>query len=79
MEEHLLVSLSAIIILGIISQWISWKIRLPAILILLVTGIVAGPVANFINPEELSDSSPFVSYQRREESCCYYDGQRKRT
>lgn len=53
MVEHLLVSLSAVIVLGILAQWLGWRLRLPSILLLLVFGLIAGPVTGFLQPETL--------------------------
>ena len=40
-------------LLGIAAQWFSWWLKLPAILFLLLIGIVAGPVTGLIRPNEL--------------------------
>ncbi len=53
MHEHLLIGLAAIIALGIGAQWLAWRLRLPAILLLLIAGVVVGPVAGLVNPDEL--------------------------
>lgn len=53
MHEQLLIGLTAIIALGILSYWISWRIQLPAILVLLLVGFIAGPLTNFLNPDEI--------------------------
>lgn len=53
MSEHLLVGLAAIIVLGIGAQWLAWRISLPAILLLLIFGFIAGPATGFINPNEI--------------------------
>jgi NhaP-type Na+/H+ or K+/H+ antiporter len=53
MSEHLLVGLAAITVLGIGAQWLAWHISLPAILLLLVFGFIAGPATGFINPNQL--------------------------
>lgn len=45
-----IVYLAAIVGLGFLAQWISWRLRLPAILVLLAFGFAAG---YFIDPEEL--------------------------
>ncbi len=45
--------LAAIIVLGIGAQWLAWRISLPAILLLLVFGFIAGPVTGLINPNQL--------------------------
>ena len=52
MVEHALVSLSAVVILGIAAQWLGWRVRIPSILLLLVFGIVAGPILGWIHPGE---------------------------
>jgi NhaP-type Na+/H+ or K+/H+ antiporter len=53
MSEHLLVGLATIIVLGIGAQWLAWRVSLPAILLLLVFGFIAGPATGFIDPTEL--------------------------
>lgn len=53
MSEHLLVGLATIIVLGIGAQWLAWRISLPAILLLLIFGFIAGPATGFINPNEI--------------------------
>ena len=51
--EHLLVGLATIIVLGIGAQWLSWRLKLPAILFLLIVGFLAGPVVGIIEPDVL--------------------------
>ena len=53
MHEHVFIQLAAILVLGILGHWISWKIHLPSILILLLTGFIVGPVFNWIDPDRL--------------------------
>jgi len=53
MSEHLLVGLATIIVLGIGAQWLAWRVSLPAILLLLIFGFIAGPATGFINPNEI--------------------------
>lgn len=53
MNEELLVGLTAIVVLGIGAQWLAWRLRLPAILLLLVTGLIAGPATGFLDPDAL--------------------------
>ena len=38
--------------LGIGSQWIAWRVRVPAIVMMLAAGLVAGPGLQLINPAE---------------------------
>jgi NhaP-type Na+/H+ or K+/H+ antiporter len=53
MAEHILLGLASIIVLGIGAEWLAWRLRLPSILVLLIFGIVAGPVIGFLNPDAL--------------------------
>ncbi|HVX85868.1 MAG TPA: sodium:proton antiporter [Phycisphaerae bacterium] len=43
MSESVLLQLAAILILGIATQWFAWRAHLPAILLLLTVGLLAGP------------------------------------
>jgi CPA1 family monovalent cation:H+ antiporter len=45
--------LGSIIVAGFLCQWISWRLRLPSILLLLLAGFLAGPVFGWLNPDEL--------------------------
>ena len=47
------VVLSAIFVAGFACQWIAWRLKLPSILFLLLTGIFAGPVMGWLDPEAL--------------------------
>lgn len=55
--------LIVIIFSSLMSQWIAWKFRLPAILFLLMSGIILGPVSGLIIPDALFGNLlfPFVS------------------
>lgn len=39
--------------LGIGSQWIAWRYRMPAIVVMSITGLLVGPIFGLINPEEV--------------------------
>ncbi len=58
-----LLMLAAILVLGALAQWFGWLLRLPSILLLLVFGFLAGPIAGFIRPDQLFGNLllPFVS------------------
>ncbi len=53
MNSEILLSIAGIGVLGIGCQWLAWWARLPAILFLLIVGILAGPVFGFIYPDKL--------------------------
>lgn len=51
-EDHLTV-LTIILGVGILCQWISWRLKLPSIIFLLTCGILAGPISKWLNPDQL--------------------------
>lgn len=63
MPESLLPFLAGIVVLGITGQWIAWRVGLPSILLLLVFGIIAGPVTGWLDPESVFGEllAPIVS------------------
>ena len=63
MVPSLLFEVMLIFFLGIGSQWVAWRYRMPAIVVMAVTGLLVGPLFGFINPEEDFGSlySPIIS------------------
>lgn len=63
MAEHFLISITSIFVFGIGAQWIAWRFKLPAILLLLISGILAGPVFGLLDPDALMGDlfTPFIS------------------
>ncbi len=53
MEDNHLIQLTLLIVLGIAAQWIGWRIKIPSILFLLASGLVAGPVLGWVQPDKL--------------------------
>lgn len=51
--ELIALSVAGIGIVGLLCQWLAWRLRLPAILFLLIAGIVVGPIAGVLHPQEL--------------------------
>ena len=43
--------LAGIIILGILSQWMAWRTKVPAILPLVITGLLVGPLSTLWTPD----------------------------
>ncbi|MEL7228686.1 MAG: sodium:proton antiporter, partial [Pseudomonadota bacterium] len=48
----LLMKMALIGVAGIAAQWAAWRIRIPAIALLLLAGILIGPVTGFLDPKE---------------------------
>ncbi len=63
MHEHILMGIGLIILLGFGAQWLAWRLKIPSILFLLLSGIIAGPVLGYLDPNELLGDVliPFVS------------------
>ncbi len=55
--------LALIAVVGMFCQWLAWKARLPAILFLLIAGILAGPATGIVDPDALFGDMlfPFIS------------------
>jgi NhaP-type Na+/H+ or K+/H+ antiporter len=64
MEESIIIGLALIVFLGISAQWLAWRFKVPAILLLLIFGFIAGPITGLINPDELLGDLlfPYVSF-----------------
>lgn len=63
MAEHILIGIASIFVFGVGAQWLGWRLKLPAILLLLISGILAGPVFGLVHPDQLMGDllTPFIS------------------
>lgn len=63
MSESILIGLTSVIFFGVGAQWVGWKFKLPAILLLLLSGLLAGPVLGLVKPDELMGDllTPFIN------------------
>ena len=63
MGEQILLGLVSIIFFGIGAQWLAWRTNLPAILLLLIGGIIAGPITGLLDPDLVMGDllTPFIS------------------
>lgn len=61
--EQTVALFAAIFVISSLCQWFAWRVKLPAIIFLLLTGIVAGPVLQLVSPDEIMGDLlfPFVS------------------
>jgi NhaP-type Na+/H+ or K+/H+ antiporter len=53
MVEEITAMLGLLGILSLLCQWLGWKMRLPAILPLLLCGLIIGPGLGFLKPDEI--------------------------
>lgn len=52
MEHHVTLVLALVGLLGFGAQWLAWRIHLPAIVLLVLFGLLAGPVTGWIRPSQ---------------------------
>ncbi|MEH6412953.1 cation:proton antiporter [Pseudomonas sp. CGJS7] len=52
-EQQILLSVGGIGAAALACQWLAWRLKLPAILFLLLAGILAGPALGWLDPEAL--------------------------
>lgn len=64
MFDSLIFNLMLVVFIGILSQWIAWRFRMPAIVVMSVVGLLVGPFLGMINPEESMGDlfSPIISF-----------------
>jgi CPA1 family monovalent cation:H+ antiporter len=62
-HEEVVLVVAGVVAGGVVAQWIAWRLRLPAILFLLVGGLVAGPATGALDPDHTFGAQlfPFVS------------------
>ncbi|WP_460054387.1 cation:proton antiporter [Pseudomonas sp. S2_D06] len=52
-EQQILLAFGGIGAAALLCQWLAWRLKLPAILFLLLAGILAGPVLHLLDPQEM--------------------------
>ncbi|MGG0506155.1 sodium:proton antiporter [Priestia megaterium] len=61
--EPMLIHITLVVGLGVLSQWLAWRFKLPAIVVMSIIGLLTGPILGLIDPKaqfaQLFD--PFVS------------------
>ncbi|MGY3041105.1 NhaP-type Na+/H+ or K+/H+ antiporter [Rhodanobacter sp. TND4EL1] len=53
MTIELSLMLTGMLVIGFLAQWLAWRVKLPAIVFLLLAGIVLGPVSGVLDPDKL--------------------------
>lgn len=52
LHQHLTEVMASILIAGIALQWIGWRFKIPALILLIIAGFIMGPITGWINPKE---------------------------
>ncbi|ASV75178.1 sodium/hydrogen exchanger [Thermogutta terrifontis] len=63
MADESIVEITTIVALGGLGQWLAWRLRIPAIVLLLGLGTLAGPVLGLLHPDEVFGEliRPFIA------------------
>lgn len=63
MQTDTAFAIALVVLAGTCCQWFAWRVKLPAILFLLLAGILAGPVTGWLDPDRLFGNLlfPFIS------------------
>lgn len=56
-----MIQLASIIILGIFAQWVAWRIKVPAILPLILIGLMVGPLSTYVTDDGLKLLNPIYN------------------
>lgn len=59
MADEIAVGIGTVIVLGVVAQLVAKRLGLPAILFLLVAGIVAGPALGLVDTDEIFGDALF--------------------
>lgn len=51
MQQQVVSVVAAVLLGGVIAQWLGWRLRVPAIVFLLAGGLIAGPITGAIDPD----------------------------
>ena len=52
MSEHVTEILALMAVLGLGAQWVGWRLQIPALVLLILTGLLLGPLLGIIRPSE---------------------------
>jgi len=50
---ELMTGITVLVFLGVAAQWLAWRLQVPSIMLLLVFGLLTGPVTGLMNPDAL--------------------------
>ncbi len=52
MHHHIAEIIASILIVGIALQWIGWRLKIPALILLIMAGFIMGPLTGWLKPSE---------------------------
>ncbi len=51
-DHHIMLSIVTVAGLGVGAQWLAWRLKLPAIILLAAVGMIMGPGLDLIHPSQ---------------------------
>lgn len=70
----MLETLGIIIVLGMLCQWLSWILKIPSIIVLLITGFLCGPVFGLLDPVAVLGHDLIFSFVELSVALILFDG-----
>lgn len=52
MHHHVAELIASILIVGIALQWVGWRLKIPALILLIAAGFIMGPITGWLKPTE---------------------------
>ena len=52
MHHHLAEIIASILVVGIALQWVGWRLKIPALILLIIAGFIMGPLTGWLKPSE---------------------------
>ncbi|MBK2124595.1 cation:proton antiporter [Fangia hongkongensis] len=62
-SAYIPIVLMAVLLIGFICQWLAWRLKLPAILFLLIAGVLLGPISSIVFGKEYAFLNPSGLFQ----------------
>lgn len=61
--QDIITAICLVMVLGVASQWVAWRLKIPAIALMFIVGLLVGPVSGFFEPNQVFEDflKPFVS------------------
>ena len=53
--QDIITAISLIMVLGVASQWVAWRLKIPAIVLMFFVGLFIGPISGFFEPTVVFD------------------------
>lgn len=61
MRDEIVLVVAAVLVGGVLAQWLGWRLRVPAIVFLLAGGLIAGPMTGALDPDHTFGDMLFPS------------------